>query len=76
MAKISVLMGVYNKSARLKESINSVLNQSFKDFELILINDGSSDHSGEICDIFAKKNQELRYIINQIKGFLIRETEQ
>lgn len=68
MAKISVLMGVYNKSARLKESINSVLNQSFKDFELILINDGSSDHSGEICDIFAKKESRIKVYHQSNKG--------
>ncbi len=49
---ISVVMPVYNGAKYLKEAIESVLNQSFKDFELILINDGSTDSSESIIKSF------------------------
>ena len=49
---LSIIVPVYNKTHYLEECINSILSQSFKDFELILINDGSTDNSGEKCDHF------------------------
>lgn len=53
MTLISVIMPVYNAEKFLEKSINSILCQSFKDFELILVNDGSTDSSGEICEKYA-----------------------
>ncbi|MFN5182505.1 MAG: glycosyltransferase [Bacteroidota bacterium] len=50
--KISVLMSVYNSASYLKESIDSVLSQTFTDFELIIINDGSTDSSWKIINDF------------------------
>ncbi len=61
-------MSVYNKEARLKESISSVLSQSFQDFELIIINDGSTDKSGEICEYFRKKDSRVRVYHQENKG--------
>ena len=58
MIKISVIMPVYNLSLYLSETIESILSQSFKDFELILINDGSTDSSGIICDKYKEKNHK------------------
>jgi len=52
MPKISVVIPVYNKDKYLKKTIQSVLNQSFKDFELIVINDGSTDNSLEVIQSF------------------------
>lgn len=52
--KISVIVPVYNCEKFLRKCISSILNQSFKEFELILIDDGSTDSSGAICDEFAK----------------------
>ena len=50
----SVVCAVYNCEKFLHNCINSVLNQDFTDFELILVDDGSTDKSGEICDYYAK----------------------
>ena len=57
-------MPVYNTEKYLKEAIDSVLNQSFKDFELICINDGSTDNSPEILENYKKKDKRIK-IINQ-----------
>ena len=53
MIKISVIMPVYNAIQYLPESIESILNQSLKEFELILVDDGSSDGSSRLCDEYA-----------------------
>jgi glycosyltransferase involved in cell wall biosynthesis len=59
---------VYNKEKVLDKCINSVLMQSFKDFELILVNDGSSDLSGGICEKFAKLDSRIKVIHKQNGG--------
>ena len=48
--KISVIVTVYNVEKYLRRCIDSILAQTFTDFELLLIDDGSKDKSGEICD--------------------------
>ena len=48
-------MPVYNAEDFLEKSVDSVLQQDYSDFELLLIDDGSSDHSGELADTFSKK---------------------
>lgn len=53
--KFSILIPVYNVEQYLRECLDSVIKQSFKDFEVILIDDGSTDNSGKICDEYAKK---------------------
>lgn len=60
MPKISVIIPVYNADKYLSKCIDSVLNQSFTDFELLLVNDGSEDRSGEICDNYAKKDSRIK----------------
>lgn len=50
---ISVIIPIYNSEKYLHRCFESILNQTFSDFELILINDGSQDNSGKICDEFA-----------------------
>lgn len=62
MPKISIIVPVYNCEKYISNCINSILEQSFKDFELILVDDGSSDRSFEICESFAKKDNRVRTI--------------
>ncbi len=58
--KISVIVPVYNVEKYLPRCIDSILAQTFTDFELLLIDDGSRDRSGEICDEYAKKDNRIR----------------
>lgn len=60
MPKISVIVPVYNTENYLHRCIDSILAQTFTDFELLLINDGSKDHSGKICDDYAEKDNRVR----------------
>lgn len=60
MVKVSIIMPVYNKEAYVKKSIQSVINQSFKAWELIIIDDGSKDNSLSICKSF--KDDRIRVI--------------
>ncbi|MBE5737091.1 MAG: glycosyltransferase family 2 protein [Clostridiales bacterium] len=59
MATFSVVVPVYNVEKYLNECIDSVLSQSFTDFELILVDDGATDTSGAICDEYAKKDSRV-----------------
>lgn len=59
---ITVIVPVYNQEHLLKRCVNSILNQDYTDFELILINDGSTDSSSQICDKYASKDSRIRVI--------------
>ena len=65
---LSVIMPVYNTSATLGDAVKSVLEQRFSNFELILINDGSSDSSPEICDLLAKTDERIKVVHQKNKG--------
>lgn len=62
MAEISIIVPVYNVEKYLGNCIKSILNQTFKDYELILVNDGSTDKSGEICDKYEKIDSRIKVI--------------
>ncbi len=64
MPKVSVLLPVYNASSYILECVESVLNQTFKDFELILINDGSQDNSLEVISKIADKEKKIKLLNN------------
>lgn len=57
---ISIVVPVYNVEKFLSHCIDSILNQSYKNIELILVDDGSRDHSGKICDDYAKKDKRVK----------------
>lgn len=59
--KVSVIIPVYNAEKFIERCISSVLDQSFTSFELILVNDGSTDGSGEICERLAQNNKKISY---------------
>lgn len=58
--KISVIVPVYKAEAYLHRCVDSILAQTFQDFEVLLIDDGSPDRSGEICDEYARKDRRVR----------------
>lgn len=60
--ELSIIVPVYNTEKYLKECIESILNQTFKDFELILVDDGSTDNSGYLCDEFARTDSRIKVI--------------
>lgn len=64
----SVVVPVYNVEKYLKECVDSVLSQTFTDFELILVNDGSKDSSPAICDEYAKKDSRVKVIHKENGG--------
>lgn len=60
MHTISIIVPVYNTEQYLPQCIDSILSQSYADFELLLIDDGSTDGSGTICDAYAQKDKRVR----------------
>lgn len=65
---VSVIVPVYKVERYLDKMINSVLNQTFKDFELYLVDDGSPDNCGQICDMAAKRDSRVKVIHKQNGG--------
>lgn len=65
---VSIIIPVYNAEANLHDCLTSVLNQSYRNIEVILINDGSTDLSGEICDDYAKTDSRLKVIHQENSG--------
>ncbi|MGO4219553.1 glycosyltransferase [Bacillus sp. YAF12_1] len=65
---ISVVIPVYNAEKFLPKCLDSIITQTYKDLEVILINDGSTDRSGEICDEFSRKNERITVIHKENGG--------
>lgn len=68
MSKISIIIPVYNTEEYLPRCIESVLRQTYGDWELLLVDDGSKDNSGNICDCYARQDSRIRVIHNQNQG--------
>lgn len=68
MVKVSIIMPVYNSEKYLRKAVESVLKQDFEDFELILVDDGSPDNSGAICDEYARKYDNVQVIHKENGG--------
>lgn len=60
--KVSVIVPIYNVEKYLKRCIDSILSQTFTDFELILVDDGSPDKCGEICDVYARGDTRIKVL--------------
>lgn len=65
---ISVIVAIYNVERYLSKCIESILSQTYENLDIILINDGSTDKSGEICDKYAAKDSRIRVIHRENKG--------
>ena len=68
MPTFSVVVPVYNVENYLSQCLNTLVNQSFKDFELILVNDGSTDTSGSLCEEWGKKDHRIKVIHKTNEG--------
>lgn len=66
--KISVIIPVYNTEKYLRECLNSVLRQTYVDLEVIAVDDGSTDGSGDILENFAKTDKRLKVIRRENGG--------
>ncbi len=69
MASVSIIVPVYKVEEYLKRCVDSILNQTFKDYELILVDDGSPDNCPKMCDEFAEKYSQIK-VIHQKNGGL------
>ena len=66
--KISVIVPVYNVEQYLERCVDSIINQTYTNLEIILVNDGSTDNSGKLCDELAKKDERIRVIHKENGG--------
>ena len=65
---VSIIVPVYNAEATISRCIESIINQEYRDFELLLIDDGSTDSSGTICDRYAAEDSRIRLIHKENTG--------
>lgn len=70
MPKFSVIVPIYNVEKYLDQCVESVLTQSYEDFELILVDDGSPDNCGKMCDAFAEKDERVK-VVHKENGGLV-----
>ena len=68
MAEISVIVPVYRVEAWLAQCVDSIRNQRFRDWELILVDDGSPDGCGKLCDAYARRDSRIRVIHQENRG--------
>lgn len=69
-AKVSVIMAVYNAEATLKEAVDSILNQTYKNIEFIICDDASTDNSFKLLEEYAKKDDRIILIKNEVNSRL------
>lgn len=68
--EVSVVVPVYNEELYIEKCICSILSQTYRNFELLLVDDGSTDRSGEICDTFASMDDRIRVIHKKNEGLI------
>lgn len=66
--KLSVIVPIYNTEKYIDKCINSILTQKFRDFELLLVNDGSTDASDKICSKYAKNDKRIKLLFQNNRG--------
>ena len=65
MPKYSIIIPVYNTEAYLKKCLDSIINQTYKDFEIIVVNDGTKDNSQDIIDMYVDKYEFVKSIVQE-----------
>ena len=73
---LSVIVPMYNAQAYVEQTIRSILSQTFQDYELLLVDDGSTDSTEEICTRYAAQDRRIRYLKKQMvvpigPGFMV-----
>lgn len=68
MPVLSIIVPIYNTEKYLRECVDSILNQSFGDFELILVDDGSADKSADICEEYQRKDDRIVFVKKENGG--------
>ena len=66
--KLSIIIPVYNAEQYLNNTISNIIQQTFTDFELLLIDDGSTDSSGQLCDEWSQKDSRIKVIHQKNMG--------
>lgn len=65
--KVSLIVPVYNMESYIQQCLDSLIAQTYQDFELIIVDDGSTDQSGEICERYQSKFQNVNIIHKKTK---------
>jgi len=68
--KVSIIVAAYNVEKFIKDCIESIITQTYSNFELIIVNDGSNDSSGAICNSFAKNDARIKVVHQENKGLV------
>ncbi len=68
--KVSVIIPIYNMEAYIEQCLDSLEKQTYHDFELIIVNDGSTDQSGEICEAYRTKFKDIKIIYKKNEGIV------
>ena len=71
--KVSIIVPVYNVSKYLETCIDSLINQTYKELEIILVDDGSTDNSFQICKKFEKKDSRIKLFHKEMVEFQVQE---
>ncbi len=75
LPRVSVLMAVFNTASYLQEALSSISSQSFADFELVVVDDGSNDGSTQILQVFATAEPRMRLIVRENRGLIATRNE-
>ena len=67
---VSIIVPVYNVEKYLDQCVNSLINQTYDKIEIILVDDGSKDNSGKICDKFCEENSNMKVIHKKNEGLI------
>lgn len=74
MCKVSIVIPAYNASKTIERCIRSIFKQDYQDYEIIVVNDGSKDDTGEILDRLAQEDNRLKVIHKKNGGYQVLET--